>query len=78
MDELIEVRNCAESYLENAKYHLLHGGYEKALSFANLARDEIDYIIKHASQQSVQATAATPRETGKKSNGKVARKSRRA
>lgn len=47
MDELIEIRGCAEGYLENAKYHLIHSAYEKALSFANMARDEIDYIIKH-------------------------------
>ena len=31
-----------------------------------------------AAQQNVQATAATPRKTGAKSKGKVARKSRRA
>ena len=39
------------------------------------------FVRKHivpAAQQSVQATAATPRKTGKKSTGKVARKSRRA
>ena len=38
----------------------------------------IAHCVKYAAQQSVQATAATPRKTGKKSTGKVARKSRRA
>ena len=41
----------------------------------------IKFVRKHivpAAQHSVQATAATPRKTGKKSTGKVARKSRRA
>ena len=39
------------------------------------------FVRKHivpAAQQSAQATAATPRKTGKKSTGKVARKSRPA
>lgn len=40
----------------------------------------IDWVlpIEQSAQQSVQPTAATPRKTGKKSTGKVARKSRRA
>jgi len=40
----------------------------------------IDWVIsaEQSAQQSVQATAATPRKTGAKSKSKVARKSRRA
>ena len=45
------------------------------------AEDLLGFVIGEvniAAQQSVQATAATSRKTGKKSTGKVARKSRRA
>ena len=47
VDEILEIKNAAASYLENAKFHLFHGRFERALQFIHLACDEVEYIINH-------------------------------
>lgn len=44
IDELVEIKNAATSYLENAKFHLFHGGFDRALQFIHMACDEVEYI----------------------------------
>jgi hypothetical protein len=46
-DEVIEIQNCVISYLLNARHHFDSGDYARALSFLDLAKDEIEYLATH-------------------------------
>ena len=51
MSDLTEVENCAKSYLANARHHLDSKDYKRALSFLELAQDEIKYLAATESDQ---------------------------
>ena len=54
-DEIISIENSVISYLGNARLHFDNGDYLRALSFLDLAKNEIEYLGNHnAAQQGVQ------------------------
>ena len=54
-DEIISIENSVISYLGNARLHFDNGDYLRALSFLDLAKNEIEYLRNHnTAQQSVQ------------------------
>ena len=51
MSDLTEVENCVKSYLANARHHFDRKDYKRALSFLELAQDEIKYLAATEKEQ---------------------------
>lgn len=63
-DEIILIQSSVISYLGNARLHFEQGDYQRALSFLDLAQNEIQYLANHkAAEQSVQSDGATAERT---------------
>lgn len=46
-DEIISIENSVLSYLHNACLHFEQGDYQRALSFLDVAKNEIEYLAQH-------------------------------
>lgn len=57
-DEIISIQNSVISYLGNARLHFEQGDYQRALSFLDIAQNEIEYLANHNAAQQGRAVDA--------------------
>ena len=50
-NEIVDIENCTKSYLMNAREYYDKKDYQRALSYLEAAKNEIEFLAKYAAQQ---------------------------
>ena len=51
MSEIVDIENCAKSYLMNARECYDRRDYQQALMYLDAAKDEIELLEKYAAEE---------------------------